>query len=81
MVGMRPKRSLAAAASEGDDRVVSAALVCCECHGRSAATAMGWRGYLVDLDDDGQDEVVFFCPGCAVREFGKAPAPGEERGA
>jgi len=23
----------------------------------------------VDLDDDGHDEVVFFCPVCADREF------------
>ena len=59
-------------------------LVCCECQRRSAGTATGWQGYLVDLDDDGQDEVVFFCPGCAVREFGNAPTAGDdgyERGA
>ena len=24
---------------------------------------------LADLDDDGQDEVVFYCPACAEREF------------
>jgi hypothetical protein len=79
--GTRPKRPLAATASAGDDGVVSARLICCECQQRSAATAIGWQGYVVDLDDDGQDEVVFFCPGCAAREFGNAPAPGEERGA
>jgi hypothetical protein len=79
--GTRPNRSLAAAASSRDDRVVPAMLVCCECERRSAGTASGWQGYLVDLDDDGRDEVVFFCPGCAAREFGKAPAPGDERGA
>jgi hypothetical protein len=59
-------------------------LVCCECQQRSAGTATGWQGYLVDLDDDGQDEVVFFCPGCAAREFGNAPTAGDdgyERGA
>lgn len=59
-------------------------LVCCECQRRSAGTATGWQGYLVHLDDDGQDEVVFFCPGCAAREFGNAPTAGDdeyERGA
>jgi hypothetical protein len=50
-------------------------LVCCECERRLAETATGWQGYLADLDDDGLDEVAFFCPGCAAREFGKAPAP------
>jgi len=28
-------------------------LVCCECEERSARTATGWQGYLVDLDDEG----------------------------
>ncbi|MHB8692076.1 MAG: hypothetical protein ACYDHH_12590 [Solirubrobacteraceae bacterium] len=45
-------------------------LVCCNCERRSVGTAAGWQGRLVDLDDDGRDEVVFFCPGCAAREFG-----------
>jgi hypothetical protein len=55
---------------------VTADLVCCECDRRPAAGASGWRGYLVDLDDDGRDEVVFFCPDCAGREFGDHPAAG-----
>ena len=45
-------------------------LVCEECRRRSDARAGGWRGYLVDIDDDGEDEVVFYCPRCAAREFG-----------
>jgi hypothetical protein len=32
---------------------------CIEC-GRSAQTARGWQGHLVDADDDGEDEVGFF---------------------
>jgi hypothetical protein len=32
---------------------------------------------VVDVDDDGQDEVVFFCPRCAAREFGSPPAAGD----
>jgi hypothetical protein len=53
----------------GDHRAVLAELVCCECEQRSAGSASGWHGYLFDLDDDGQDEVVFFCcPGCAARD-------------
>ena len=31
--------------------------------------AEGWEAHLADLDDDGQDEVVFYCPVCAEREF------------
>ena len=46
-------------------------LVCIECGRRSGPAAVGWRGYLVDLDDDGEDEVVFYCPRCAAREFGE----------
>jgi hypothetical protein len=53
---------------------VKAVLVCVECQQRSAAGAEGWQGHLVDLDDDGEDEVVFYCASCAAREFG-----GEQR--
>jgi len=53
---------------------VTAVLVCVECEQRSAACAEGWQAHLVDLDDDGADEVVFYCAGCAAREFG-----GEQR--
>jgi hypothetical protein len=45
-------------------------LLCIECKERSDSSARGWRGYLVDVDDDGEDEVVFYCPRCAAREFG-----------
>jgi hypothetical protein len=38
---------------------VTVVLVCVECQRRSAAAAEGWQGHLVDLDDDGEDEVVF----------------------
>lgn len=34
-------------------------------------TAEHWQGHLVDLDDDGEDEVAFYCPACAEREFGQ----------
>jgi RNA polymerase subunit RPABC4/transcription elongation factor Spt4 len=45
-------------------------LTCGECGREDFDHGRGWRGYLVDLDDDGADEVVFFCPRCAAREFG-----------
>jgi hypothetical protein len=47
-------------------------LVCVECKASSDASARGWRAYVVEVDDDGEeeDEVVFYCPRCAVREFG-----------
>jgi hypothetical protein len=53
-------------------------LTCTECERRSAETACGWQGYLVDLEDDGKDEVVFFCPSCAAREFGSGRNHGGE---
>jgi hypothetical protein len=57
---------------------VTAELVCCECQRRPVGSANAWQSYLVDLDDDdGQDEVVFFCPGCAAREFGRGRRPGD----
>lgn len=49
---------------------MTAELVCIECGRRADEEARGWQGHLVDLDDDGDDEVVFYCPLCATREFG-----------
>lgn len=48
-----------------------ATLICIECATPASASARGWQGRLVDLDDDGNDEVVFYCPACAAREFGE----------
>jgi hypothetical protein len=50
--------------------MIPASLVCCECGRASCGATIGWEGHLVDLDDDGQDEVAFFCSACAEREFG-----------
>ena len=44
--------------------------VCEECGRVNSDGERGWQGHLVDLDDDGDDEVLFFCPRCAEREFG-----------
>jgi hypothetical protein len=42
-----------------------------ECGATADAGAHGWRGYLVDLRDEGELlEVVVLCPECAEREFG-----------
>jgi hypothetical protein len=53
-------------------------LLCTECERTGAAAEDGWQGHLVDLDDDGEDEVAFFCPFCAAREFGPMAPPIEE---
>ena len=45
-------------------------LVCVACDRPADASARGWQAHLADLDDDGQDEIVLFCPACADREFG-----------
>ena len=50
--------------------MLTVALICAECGQPDDNDGRGWRGYLVDLDDDGADEVIFFCPRCATREFG-----------
>ena len=46
---------------------VAPILVCEEC-GCSRDLAVSWRGYLIDLDEDGEKS-VFFCPACVEREF------------
>jgi hypothetical protein len=51
--------------------VIASNLVCCDCDRCAVGTAAGWQGHLVDLDDDGRDEVAFFCPACVAREFGR----------
>ena len=51
--------------------VASAELFCAECGRCAEAEAQGWRAYLVDADDYEGDEVLFFCPMCAAREFGE----------
>jgi hypothetical protein len=44
-------------------------MTCEECCHEASGRADGWEGLLVDLDDDGQDEVIFYRPVCAEREF------------
>ena len=44
-------------------------MICKECGQRATGCAEGREALLVDLDDDGQDEVVFYCTVCAEREF------------
>lgn len=51
------------------------ALICAECGRTGDEHARGWRGYLVDLDEDGADEVAFFCARCSIREFGGSDRP------
>jgi hypothetical protein len=44
-------------------------LQCGECGRVSRENERGWKAYLGDADDGG-DELLVFCPGCAEREFG-----------
>jgi len=44
---------------------------CEECGAESDELAAGWRAYLAArLDEDDDEEVLVYCPGCAQREFG-----------
>ena len=44
-------------------------LACQECDRRDISDARGWEAHLCDIDDDGQDELLVYCPACAAREF------------
>ncbi len=39
-----------------------------ECGVEAEGETQGWEAYPVDLDGDGQDEVVFYCAVCAERD-------------
>ena len=56
--------------SQPDWSAVITAPICGECGRVNTDGERGWQGHLVDLDDDGEDEVILFCPRCADREFG-----------
>lgn len=45
-------------------------LICDECGIESDEGARAWRGYLGIEDFSHHDEVIVFCPACAIREFG-----------
>ena len=55
---------------------VRSRLVCEECGREAEEAARGWQAHMVDLDDDGLDEVVFYCACCSEREFGCAERAG-----
>ncbi len=48
------------------------ALECVECRKRpSYEDTTGWQAFLIgDPDNEGNEEVVTYCPDCARREFG-----------
>jgi hypothetical protein len=50
-------------------RLTDEPLVCDECAGVSDEAARGWEAHLADVDDDGSDDLVIYCPACAQREF------------
>ena len=49
-------------------------MTCEECRCEADGRAQGWEAYLVDLDDDGQNDVIFFCRICAANEFHRLDA-------
>ena len=44
-------------------------LVCVECACLSGLRALGWRGYRIDVEEDDEPALAFFCPTCAARAF------------
>jgi hypothetical protein len=46
-------------------------VICEECGREASGQARGWRCYLAEyLASDGNGDLVFYCPECALREFG-----------
>jgi hypothetical protein len=46
-------------------------MLCWECLSVADERAKGWRAYRVDVPgEDPEPIIVFYCPGCAEREFG-----------
>lgn len=56
--------------SDEDAVGMTTGLTCSECERAADGEVRGWQAHLVDLDEDGDDEIAFFCPSCATREFG-----------
>jgi hypothetical protein len=52
---------------------------CEECGIDADDGARGWRAYLVDLYDDGEDDLAFYCPACAEREFSSTTPPDDDQ--
>jgi hypothetical protein len=48
---------------------------CTECDTPARGPATSWRAYLTGGFDEEPVEVVVYCPDCALRELGPAPAP------
>ncbi len=59
---------------------MEARLVCVECEASADWSAVGWEAHLIDVEDDGNHEIVIYCPRCAQREFHdpdwELPRPG-----
>ena len=55
--------------------MLTTVLVCAACGREDNQCERGWEGHLVDLNEDGEDEILFFCAACAVREFGSDRRP------
>ena len=47
-------------------------MTCEECGQEATVRAEGWKAHLADLDDDREDEIVFFCVAGAEGEFHRA---------
>ena len=51
-------------------------LTCEECGCLTTDLVKGWRGYLIDLEEEGAPQVAFFCPACVEQEF-LTPSDGD----
>jgi hypothetical protein len=51
---------------------------CQECRKAADEKAEGWRAYRDDDHGGPEPLVVFYCPGCAEREFGPVRSDGEQ---
>ena len=56
-------------------RTIADEVRCTECDTPARGPATSWRAYLTGGFDGEPVEVVVYCPACALRELGPAPAP------
>jgi hypothetical protein len=57
-------------------RLILDGVLCVDCGQAATGNATAWRAYRADDPERGEEpELAFYCPQCAVEEFGAPPLP------
>jgi hypothetical protein len=63
-------------ANGGDDRMNRSTICCARCNRSSGLYRQGWRAFRTDDPTLGEfPTLAFYCPECAMEEFGPPGAP------